>query len=334
MAAKPEYCARCGQTVVERIVDGRLRVVCPACDTVFYANPLPVAASVVLNDGREVLLVKRKREPYKGAWCLPMGFAETGETIAAAAQRELREEAGIDARALRLLDVDSFESSHYGDILIVTFEMQKVAGHERAGDDAEDVRYFPIDAPPELAFDSNLKALRACAAAHQESWAIQDSFTALQSDEDKVLLSDALVELIQERADEVARLWLADVRTNPTTQSYRTVDPSHLMERGVLAISQFGRWLKGDASSDEVKAFYRILAHERRAQGFEIHELLSSLMLLKKHVWAFARSQGVWEQPIDIYRVLELNRRVAAFFDRAMYHAGREFGTRPSPRAG
>lgn len=332
MPVKPDYCARCGRAVVTRVMDDRLRTVCPECETVFYENPLPVAACVVLNEHREVLLVKRKREPNRGGWCLPMGFAEMGETIAAAALRELKEEAGIDARVLRLLDADSFESSHYGDLLIVTFEMQKVGGNEQAGDDAEEVRYFPIDAPPGLAFSANEKALRVCAAAYQESWAIQDSFTALHSDEAKSMLSDALVALIQERADEVARLWLADVRTNPTTRSYRTIDPGRLVERAVLAISQFGRWLKGDAASDEIKAFYRILAHERRAQGFEVHELLSSLTLLKKHVWTFAHSQGMWARPIDMYRVLELNRRVAAFFDKAMYHAAREFSTEASSR--
>jgi 8-oxo-dGTP diphosphatase len=328
MPMRPDYCARCGKALVTRVADGRPRAVCPECETIFYDNPLPVAASVVLSAHREVLLVKRKRAPHKGEWCLPMGFAETGETIAAAALRELKEETGIEAQVLRLLDVDSLESSHYGDLLIVTFEMQKVGGIEEAGDDAEEVRYFPIAAPPALAFRSNEKALRVCAAAHQESWAIQDSFGALHSEEDETMLSDALVLLIQERADEVAQLWLTDVRTSPTTPSYRKVAPDQLKERAVLAMSQFGRWLKGAVTQDDVKAFYRILAHERRLQGFEVHELLSSLALLKKHVWAFAHSQGVWEQPIDIYRVLELNRRTAVFFDRAMYHAAREFSSR------
>jgi 8-oxo-dGTP diphosphatase len=329
MSVKPQYCARCGQAVVTRVVGDRPRTVCPACETVFYENPLPVAAAVVLNEHREVLLVKRRRAPYEGMWCLPMGFAELRETIAAAALRELREETEIEARVLRLLDVDSQESSHYGDLLIVTFEMQKVGGTERPGDDAEETRYFPIDRPPPLAFSSNEKALRACVAAHQDSWAIQDSFVTLQADEDKAMLSDELVALIQDRADEIAGLWLLDVRSNPTTRSYHAGDPDQFIERATLAISQFGRWLTGDEPPDEVKAFYRILAKERAAQGFKVHELLSSIALLKKHLWSFVCAQGVWEQPIDAYRVLELSRRVATFFDKATYHAAREFDANP-----
>ena len=325
MALKPKYCAQCGQAVATRVVDDRPRLVCPACETVFYENPLPIAAAVVLNDRRQVLLVKRGREPHQGQWCLPMGFAEMGETIAEAALRELREETGVEGRVLRLLDADSFDSSHYGELLIVTFEMQNVGGQEQPGDDAEDVRYFPLSQHPPLAFSSNEKALRTCAAAHQEDWAIQDSFVTLQSEQDKAMLSDALVALIQDRAEEVARLWLAEVRSNLTTTSYRRVPPDQLMERATSAISQFGRWLRGDEAANEVKAFYRALGRERKSQGFRSHEVLSSLTLLKKHVWTFARSQGVWERPIDVYRVLELNRRIAAFFDKAIYYTERGF---------
>lgn len=326
MPVKSRYCARCGQPVLAREVDGRPRIVCPACETIFYDNPLPVAASVLLNPHRQVLLVKRQRDPYRGKWCLPMGFAEIGETITAAAQRELREETGVEARVLRLLDADSLESSHYGDLLIVTFEMQKMRGHEQPGDDAEEVRYFPLEQHPPLAFSSNKKALRACVAAHEEAWAIQDSFARLQSDEDEAMLSDELVALIQDRADEVAGLWLVDVRSNPTTTSYQMIDPDQLMEKATLAISMFGRWLKGDEAPDEVKAFYRVVAKERKSQGFQVHELLSAIALLKKHVWTYACSQGTLERPIDTYRMLELSRRVALFFDKATYHAAREFG--------
>ncbi|MCK4342035.1 MAG: NUDIX domain-containing protein [Phycisphaerae bacterium] len=325
MPLKPVYCSQCGHSVTTREVEGRPRAVCPACETVFYENPLPVAASIVLNDRREVLLVKRAREPQKGEWCLPMGFAERGETITEAALRELKEETGIDGRVLQMIDTDSYESEHYGDLLIVSFEMKKNSGEEHAGDDAEEVRYFPIGRHPPLAFSSNEKALRACAAAHLEDWAIQDSFVTLEADEDKAMLSDAVVELIEERAEEIAFLWLDDVRSNPTTRTYKKLDPELLRAGAVRAISQFSRWFKGDGAADEVAKLYQAIGRERRAQGFKLREVLSAIALLKKHVWIFARAHGVWERPIDVYRVLELNRLMAVFFDKATYHTVRGF---------
>ena len=117
MPVKAKFCSQCGSEVVTRILDERPREVCPACKTVFYQNPLPVAASVVLNKSREALLVKRRNDPHRGEWCLPIGFAELGETIGQAARRELREETGIEGQIIRLLDADSFDSEFYGELL-------------------------------------------------------------------------------------------------------------------------------------------------------------------------------------------------------------------------
>lgn len=325
MPVKPTHCSCCGQPLVTRDVHGRPRTVCGACQTVYYQNPLPVAAAVVLNARREALLVKRRRPPQQGMWCLPMGFAELDETIADAALRELKEEAGIEGRVRRLLDADSLPTDHYGDLLIVTFEIEKVGGQEQPGDDAEDVRYFPFGQHPPLAFSSNDKALQVCAAVHQEGWQMLDSFERLQREEGKALLSDDLVALVQDRAPDVARRWLADVQSNPTTQSYHGVRGEQLLQRASQAVSQFGRWLSGDEAAEEVKTFYRTLARERRSQGFRLHEVLSSLTLLKKHVWEAARAQIASERAIDMYRLLELNRRTAVFFDKAMYYTARGF---------
>ncbi|MBN1945434.1 MAG: NUDIX domain-containing protein [Bradymonadales bacterium] len=325
MPMTPRFCSQCGGEVEKRPVDDRARHVCTRCGTVFYRNPLPVASTVVLNEQREVLLVKRKNDPYQGMWCLPIGFAELKETIAQAALRELREETGISGRILRLLDSSSTISELYGDILVVTFEAIKTEGQEQSGDDAEAVAYFGLDQLPPLAFAPNLAAIQACAEGHREEWAIQDSFKHLQWDKGQAMLSDALVLLVKEHAREIAERWLGEVRSNPTTTSYRTIDADHLRERAATALSQFTRWLVGTEASGEVRQFYRTLGMERRGQGFQVHEVLSSLTLLRKNIWMFAREQGVWERPIDVYRVLELDRRIVAFFDRAMYHTAGGF---------
>jgi 8-oxo-dGTP diphosphatase len=54
-----------------------------------------------------VLLIRRKNEPFKGHYALPGGFVEIGETVEAACRRELHEETGIVAAALRLIGVYS-----------------------------------------------------------------------------------------------------------------------------------------------------------------------------------------------------------------------------------
>ena len=129
-----------------------------------------------------------------------MGFAEIDESIGEAAARELEEEAGITGEVVTLLHADSYHSAFYGDLLIVSFEVVKTGGVERAGDDAEDVRYFPLDDLPPLAFRSNQQAIDACVGLHRDEWRIQDSFHAVQHGHDVPLLSSPAIRVIEEHS--------------------------------------------------------------------------------------------------------------------------------------
>lgn len=322
---KTRFCSNCGGPIEERIIGDRVREVCTVCETVFYQNPLPAAGALVLDNDRRVLLVRRKFPPNQGMWCLPIGFAEMGETIAEAALRELHEETGLHGGILRLIDADSWTSDYYGDLLVVTFEVEKTGGVETAGDDAEEVAYFAIDRLPPLAFPSNEKAIRLCADLHQDEWAIHDSFHRLEDGSGARMLSDSLVGFLSEHADYVARLWMADVRSSHTTEGYRRLDTEMLHEECAAGLKQLGQWLEGQCSEEQTKSFYRDLGARRRSQGLELHEVLSALMLLKKHVWSYARSQGVWQRPVEMYRVMELQSRFAVFFDKAMYNSARGY---------
>jgi 8-oxo-dGTP diphosphatase len=310
-------------------VGDRPREVCLVCGEIFYHNPLPAAAALVLDDQRRVLLVKRGIEPNKGEWCLPIGFAETGETIAEAALRELHEETGLFGRILRLIDADSWTGPFYGDLLVVTFEVERITGTEIPSDDADEVAYFAIDRLPPLAFPSNEKAIRLCADLHRDDWAISDSFQSLESGTGATMLSDGLVSFVGDHASYVARLWLADVRSNRTTSVYMSLDPDALLAECTTGLKLLGRWLEGEGTEEEIRSFYRTLGAQRHSQGIQPHEMLSAVMLLKKQIWTHARSQGVWERPVDAYRVMELQSRFAFYFDKAVYHLSRGFAHRP-----
>lgn len=66
-------------------------------------DALPNAASVALLHRGQVLLIQRAKAPWDGAWTLPGGRLEPGETAEECATRELKEELGLSVHALRPL---------------------------------------------------------------------------------------------------------------------------------------------------------------------------------------------------------------------------------------
>jgi ADP-ribose pyrophosphatase YjhB (NUDIX family) len=328
MPIKKKYCPYCSKILSRREEAGVTRDYCQICDRFFYENPLPVVSSIVDRE-RSILLVKRKFDPFQGMWCLPMGFAESGESIEEAALRELKEESGIQGKILGLVNVDSGYSNTYGDLLFLTFEVERVAGTLQAGDDASDAGYFPLNELPELAFISNTKAVEAYMRGKQEYWAIRDSFSHSLSEKPEYrgndFLSDKLIQIIEDNAEVIAGRWMDDVRSNPTTPSYARFDKDSSLIRNGLVISQFGKWLGGYYSSEDISRFYTNLGKNRKKEGFALSELISALSLTRKHIWEFALSQKMWTSTMDIYMTLELERRMMLFFDKAAYHISRGY---------
>ena len=114
------------------------------------------ADCVVVNRSGEVLLVRRGNEPYKGCWALPGGFMEMDETIEHCAVRELMEETGIavteaDIRLVGVFSTPGRDPRGRTVTAVYTVAVGDIAA--QAGDDAAEVRWWPLAALPPLAFD-------------------------------------------------------------------------------------------------------------------------------------------------------------------------------------
>lgn len=110
----------------------------------------------------ELLLIRRKHEPFKNAWALPGGFVnsktppgelfEFAETHLVAAQRELLEETGVevrleDFRLIGVYDAWGRDPRAEGDQRVVTQAFLVVLPEKpiiQAGDDAADARWFSL----------------------------------------------------------------------------------------------------------------------------------------------------------------------------------------------
>lgn len=318
------YCPYCQKRIVKKKEADIVRDFCGFCQIFFYDNPLPVVSAILPHE-RQIALVKRGNRPYKGKWCLPSGFAEIGESITQAALRELREETGVEGKILDLVDVDSTKNHFYGDLIFITFEVEPVSGQLKAGDDAQEVKFFPVDRIPKLAFQSNTKAVEKYIRRKKDFWTIVDSFHAVLGEEQDHarktnLISDSLVRLVEKHSEIIASYWLKEVMTSHSTATYRTFDEKKLYKRFNRVLSNLGQWLAGGLEGDEIRNHYTALGEKRKSEGFALSEVLSSLSLARKHIWEFALSRGIWQKTIDIYMTLELERRLMLFFDKAAYY--------------
>lgn len=124
-----------------------------------FPRPAVTTDNLVFREGEqciEVLLIKRKKDPYKGYWALPGGFLEIEETPEEAARRELKEETGLEIDVLKEVgtfgEIDRDPRGRTITIAFYTF-FHRNQNDPLAQSDAEDVRWVSIKDIPELAFD-------------------------------------------------------------------------------------------------------------------------------------------------------------------------------------
>lgn len=107
--------------------------------------PVP-AVGVVCLKGDQVLMIRRGTAPRIGQWSLPGGRIAPGERAMDAALRELREETGVTARLVGLIDVvDGIfadEGRHY---VLIDYAAEWIEGAPVAGDDAAEATFMSID---------------------------------------------------------------------------------------------------------------------------------------------------------------------------------------------
>lgn len=153
------YCPRCRAELVLRMIEGRSRSACPNCGYIRYLNPAPAVCLLIVDAGK-VLLGRRGSPPGQGKWATPSGYIEYEDDFLTTARREAKEETGLDVSLVSIVNVmSSFVAPGYH-FFSVYMLAHVTGGKLRAGDDMEDVGWFPLEGPlPELAFQEDADIL-------------------------------------------------------------------------------------------------------------------------------------------------------------------------------
>ena len=153
--AEARYCPRCGR---EAEIEYPRRIVCPHCGYAAYYNPKPVACAIPVDSEGRIILLRRGFDPGGGLWTFPGGFVDLGESVPAAAAREVDEELGLAIELEELLGV----YSRADDRVVLIVYRARALGEPSTSPEAIEVGRFAADEIPwdELAFWSTEVALR------------------------------------------------------------------------------------------------------------------------------------------------------------------------------
>jgi len=152
-------------------------VTCPGCGYPLkvYRNPILTVDIIIGIPGMGIVLIERSNPPY--GWAIPGGFVDYGESLEKAAEREAKEETGLDLDDLQQFRAYSSpdRDPRHHTVSVVFTAVGK--GTPKASDDARSLKIFPAgDIPRPLAFDheqilldyfASLKSLADCQRLNQ-----------------------------------------------------------------------------------------------------------------------------------------------------------------------
>jgi 8-oxo-dGTP diphosphatase len=150
-----KFCPVCTKPLITKNVEGFDKLACAEDHFLFYDNPLPVVAALIVGE-EGVVLVKRGVAPFVGEWCLPRGFLNTDENPKQAVSREVREETGLHVWLKRIINQCNPSPANFPLNQTTTFFLATVRGGTmQPGSDCTEAQFFAFNELPPLCFGSD-----------------------------------------------------------------------------------------------------------------------------------------------------------------------------------
>lgn len=132
-----------------------------------------------------------------------------------------------------------------------------------------------------------------------------------------IFLAAKLVDILEKRADELAKRWVRLVIEHEMTPGYAVTDEVELCNRARNVYASLGKYLDHSFSVTDARTKYYDLGKRRYREGFGVVELMVALSLEKIVLWEAVQEEGLTTS-FDLQGALELLAEVSRFFDKAL----------------
>ncbi len=137
-------------------------------------------------------------------------------------------------------------------------------------------------------------------------------------------LSDRLIRIIENNAEEFAQSTVKKLRSSPRTESHHKLPDKDLYNRCYEVYRNLGRWL-WEKSDQAVQARFSELGERRCQEGIPLADVLWALFLTKDCLLEYLDAYGLADSAMELYQQQELDRLIGHFFDRAVCYTAASY---------
>ncbi|MBC8215767.1 MAG: hypothetical protein H8E64_04550 [Candidatus Marinimicrobia bacterium] len=133
------------------------------------------------------------------------------------------------------------------------------------------------------------------------------------------MLNDKLAWLLEKQADRMTRDWVTMLKANANTASYHKLKDESLVQRIHEVYEKLSLWMEWEVSSRDLARYFMMIGEERKMQGISLPEVVYAVILARRNLCDHLFEEVITMNALDMQRLIEFNRRVIYFFDKAVY---------------
>jgi hypothetical protein len=128
-----------------------------------------------------------------------------------------------------------------------------------------------------------------------------------------------LIDVIESKAENIAKQWAADVMKHDRTPSYHSLPKDMVIEQGTDFYRLFRRMSLAENPFEEAKTFSGKYAEELYRKKIPLQEATYALMLMRRNLWLYAEFQGAFVSVLEKTQAVESLNRTILLFDYVSY---------------